>query len=503
MGIKVLASKFLASRIVKRSQKWMQNPEESQKASLRELIKLGANTSFGKDHGFDQINDHKEFQNAVPIRDYEALKPYIDKMLAGEQNILWPGKPLYWSKTSGTTSGAKYIPISKESIGHHIRAARNALLFYIHRTGNATFLDGKMIFLQGSPSLEKMNGVNVGRLSGIVAHHVPSYLQKNRMPTWETNCIEDWEEKVDSIVEETRSEDMRLISGIPSWVQMYFEQLLYKTGKATVKELFPNFSLFVFGGLNFEPYRPIFKKLIGEDIDTIETYPASEGFIAFQDADPSDGLLLNLDANIFYEFIPLSEIHSEKPARLALWEVEEGVNYAIILNTNAGLWSYMIGDTVRFVSTKPYRLVVTGRTKHFISAFGEHVIAEEVEKAIKSAMDMTQSVVTEFHLAPQVNPEEGLPYHEWFVEFSTKPDDLEAFAAQLDRSLQEQNPYYRDLITGNILRPALLRICRSGSFVEYMKSVGRLGGQNKIPRLADNRKIADMLLSIGQIDTQA
>jgi len=500
VGLKAVASKIMAQWLVRSSKKWIENPEESQQSTLQYLLRSAQNTSFGKDHNFTAIETHEQYKKAVPIRDYEAHRHYIDRTLNGEKDVLWPGIPLYWSKTSGTTSGAKYIPISKESIGHHIKAARNALLFYIHRTGNASFLDGKMIFLQGSPILEKKNGVNTGRLSGIVAHHVPAYLQKNRMPSWDTNCIEDWESKVDEVVRETRNEDMRLISGIPSWVQMYFERLLTETNSSNIRELFPNFSLFVYGGLNYEPYRPIFEKLIGTKVDTVETYPASEGFIAYQDLGEAEGLLLNLEANIFYEFIPLDEIHQDSPSRLALWEVETGRNYAILLSTNAGLWSYMIGDTVRFLSTRPYRIVVTGRTKHFISAFGEHVIAEEVEKAIKYAMDKSKAVVSEFHLAPQVSPKEGLPYHEWFVEFTDQPEDHNRFAQDLDESLQEQNPYYRDLIAGNILRRAVLRPCKQGTFVAYMKSAGRLGGQNKIPRLADNRKIADELESINRND---
>ncbi len=456
---------------------------------------MAKHTKFGKDHQFASISNYSDFREAVPLRDYEALKPYIERMLKGEEHVLWPGRPVYWSKTSGTTSGSKFIPISSASIDHHIRAARNALLFYIGRTGNSAFVDGKMIFLQGSPELDNYNGIPTGRLSGIVAHHVPSYLQKNRMPSWETNCIEDWEEKLDAIVKETSGADMRLISGIPSWVQMYFERMLEKTGVSDISELFPNFSLFVYGGLNYEPYRPVFERLMGKRVDAVETYPASEGFIAFQDAEEGEGLLLNLDADIFYEFIPMEDFHSDKPKRIPLWEVETGVNYAIVLNTNAGLWSYLIGDTVRFVSTKPYRIKVSGRTKHFINAFGEHVIAEEVEHCIKHAMEQTGALVSEFHLAPQVKPTSGLPYHEWFIEFTKEPDDMERFADALDKKLQEQNPYYFDLIDGNILARAQVQKCRQGSFVDYMRSIGKLGGQNKIPRLADNRKFADGILA--------
>lgn len=493
MGIKAIASKILAKRVASASQSWINNPLQAQANTFQYLLNKAQHTAFAKDCYFSEIANYEEFREAVKLVEYEKLRPYIDRMVDGEENVLWPGKPMYWSKTSGTTSGAKYIPISKEAISHHIRAARNALLFYINRTGKSAFVDGKMIFLQGSPMLEMKNGIALGRLSGIVAHHVPKYLQRNRMPSWETNCIEDWETKLDAIVEETLKVDMRLISGIPSWVQMYFERLLAKTGKSNILEVFPNFSLFVYGGLNYEPYRPIFESLMGGRVDAIETYPASEGFIAFQDANEGEGLLLNLDADIFYEFVPLKEIHSDRPKRLSLAEVELGENYAIVLNTSSGLWAYVIGDTVRFVSIDPYRIVVTGRIKHFISAFGEHVIAEEVEKAMQRAMQLSGAIVSEFHLAPQVKPQEGLPYHEWFVEFTKEPENLESFALLLDEAMQQQNPYYKDLIQGKILRSAKLSKCRTGSFVDYMRSVGKLGGQNKIPRLADNRIIAEAL----------
>lgn len=498
MGIKAFAAKIIAKQLVSSSKNWIEAPVEAQQKHLQKLIYQAKNTAFGEQNKFSQIKDYEDFKQALLVVDYEALRPFIDRMKAGEENILWPGKPIYWSKTSGTTSGAKFIPISKESIAHHMNAARNALLFYINRTQNSAFVDGKMIFLQGSPKLDKLNEVNVGRLSGIVAHHVPKYLQKNRMPSWETNCIDDWETKVNAVVEETIKEDMRLISGIPSWVQMYFERILERTGKQTIKEVFPNFSLFVYGGVNYEPYRPIFEELIGTRIDTIETYPASEGFIAYQDASESEGLLLNLDAGIFFEFIPLQKIHEESPPRIPLWEVELNTNYVIVMSTNAGLWSYMIGDTVRFTSIKPYRIKVTGRVKHFISAFGEHVIAEEAEAAMNYAMQKTGAIVAEFHLAPQVKPLDGLPFHEWFVEFTKKPDSESEFSKFLDLKLQEQNVYYKDLIQGSILKPAQVFNCRPNTFKDYMKSIGKLGGQNKIARLADNRKLAEGLVALQQ-----
>ena len=489
--IKSILAKPYAYRIAKRIQKWASNPEEIQEKVFKKLISEAKNTAFGKDHHFDKIKSYEDFKKQVPIRDYEGLKNYADRVVAGEPNVLWKGKPIYFGKTSGTTSGTKYIPLTKESMPEHIRAARNALLMYINRKKNADFVKGKMIFLQGSPALEEKNGIKIGRLSGISAHFIPKYLQKNRLPSYETNCIDDWEFKVEKVIDETINEDMRLIGGIPSWVQMYFERIVERTGKK-VGEVFPNFNLFVYGGVNYEPYRKKFEELIGRRVDSIELYPASEGFIAYQDTDEI-GMLLNLKAGIFYEFIPADEFFDENPTRLSIADVQLGVNYVIILNTNAGLWGYNIGDTIEFISLKPHRILVTGRIKHFISAFGEHVIGKEVERAMEAATKKLKSSITEFTVAPKVSVENELPYHEWFVEFQEIPENLDAFIKEIDKSLQEQNSYYFDLISGKILQPLKITIVKKGGFKGYMKSQGKLGGQNKIPRLSNDRKVADLL----------
>ena len=493
--MKKFLAKLFAHYIVSKNKKWMNNPHQAQKNTLKKLLTRAQNTQFGKDHGFASIKSYKEFQQKVPIRDYEGLRPYVDKIIAGEEDVLWPGRPLYFSKTSGTTSGAKYIPITKASMPTHITAARDALLTYIAKTGKADFVSGKQIFLQGSPTLADKNGIALGRLSGIVAHYVPSYLQQSRMPSWETNCIEDWEEKVEVIVEETLPEKMTLIAGIPSWVQMYFEKIKAQTGK-NVGDVFPDFSLFVYGGVNFEPYRPVFQKLIGRAVDTVELFPASEGFFAYQDQPKQEGLLLLLNNDIFYEFIPVAKFGTDEEVRYSLEEVQMGENYVLILSTSAGLWGYNIGDTVRFVSLSPYRLVVTGRVKHFISAFGEHVIGKEVETAMKQAIEDTDIRIKEFTVAPQISPSEGLPYHEWLVEFENQPENLEAFAHALDQVMQQQNVYYYDLIQGKVLRPLVVSPVKEKGFQDYMKSIGKLGGQNKVPRLSNDRKIADALSAI-------
>jgi len=490
--IKQIGAKILASITHKKTQKWATNPIVTQQKVFQELVASAKETQFGKDHNFRTIKTFQEFAKQVPVRDYEQLKPYVDRVVKGEENILWKGKPLYFAKTSGTTSGAKYIPLTKESMPFHIQAARNAILSYIHETGKADFVDGKMIFLQGSPVLEEKNGIQLGRLSGIVAHFIPKYLQKNRMPSWETNCIEDWETKVNAIVEETINEDMSVISGIPSWVQMYFEKLKEKANKP-VGEIFKNFNLFIYGGVNFEPYRAKFENLLGRKVDSIELFPASEGFFAYQDSQKEKGMLLLLNSGIFYEFIKADAFYTENPKRLTIGEVELGVNYVLIISTNAGLWAYNIGDTVQFTSLKPYRVIVSGRIKHFISAFGEHVIAKEVEGALQEAMEGTNVRVNEFTVAPQINPTSGSPYHEWFIEFENEPNNLEEFALEIDNAMRKQNIYYDDLIVGKVLRTLVITKVVKNGFQNYMKSIGKLGGQNKLPRLSDNRDIANKL----------
>ena len=494
MGFRSFIVRPVAKYIARSIDRWSAKAVECQEKTMHRIVAQAAQTAFGRDHGFSGIKTYEDFKKAVPIRDYEDLKPYIERVKNGEPDVLWPGKPAYFAKTSGTTSGVKYIPMSKESTPLHFGTARDALFNYFAKTGKGEWLDGKLIFLSGSPELEMVNGIPTGRLSGISNHLVPAWLRTNQMPSWDTNCIDDWEEKLERIVDETLGADMRLISGIPPWVQMYYERLLARTGKRTVKELFPNYSVFVWGGVNFEPYRAKLEELVGGPMDTVETYPASEGFIAFQDAFPSQGLLLNVDDGMFFEFVPADEVFKENPTRLWLKDVELGVNYALIMHTNAGLWGYSIGDTVQFVSKNPYRLVVSGRVKHFISAFGEHVIGKEVEESLLPVANAEGVRIVEFTVAPQVNPPEGgLPYHEWFIEFDNPPADLEAFALKVDAAMRQQNIYYDDLITGNILRTLVIRPLQRDAFREYMKSQGKLGGQNKVPRLANDRKIADWM----------
>lgn len=459
---------------------------------FQQLIKTGTNTVFGKAHSFNEIKNYEDFIARVEVRDYEQFQNYIELIKHGKQNVLWKGLPIYFAKTSGTTSGVKYIPITKDSIPNHINTARNALLCYMAQTGNTAFADGKLIFLSGSPELERVGGIPTGRLSGIVNHHVPKYLRANQLPTFETNCIEDWETKLEKIIEETINQDMRLISGIPPWMQMYFDKLHERTGKK-VGEVFPNFSVMVQGGVNFEPYKTKLYESIGKKIDSIELFPASEGFFAFQDSQTEEGLLLNTNSGIFFEFIPAVEMFSDKPSRLSLKDVKKDVNYVLVISSNAGLWAYNTGDTVKFVSLEPYRLVVTGRIRHFISAFGEHVIGEEVESSLLTAANEEGLHIKEFTVAPMISQDGSKSYHEWFIEFESPPRDMETFISKVDNNLRKKNVYYDDLISGNILEKLKIRVIKRGGFIGYMKSIGKLGGQNKVPRLSNDRTIADQL----------
>jgi len=492
-SIKSILSLIFARYIVKKNNSWKNNAVEYQNKIMYSLINSAKNTLFGKDHFFQKISNYEDFKKNIPVRDYEGFKKYISLIKDGKKNILWPGKPIYFCKTSGTTSGTKFIPLTKESILCHLNPARDAILSYINETKNTSIVDGKMIFLQGSPKLGKTSGVLTGRLSGIVAHHIPFYLKKNRLPSFKNNCIEKWEEKVDAIVDETIEKDMSLISGIPPWVQMYFEKLSLKSGKF-IKELFPNFKLFIYGGVNYEPYRKTFKRLIGGDVDGVEVYPASEGFIAYQDSQKEKGMVLCVNNGIFYEFIKRDDFFEKNPQRINLSQVVVGIDYVIILNTNAGLWGYNLGDTVKFVSINPYRIIVSGRLKHFTSAFGEHVISQEVEESLNNTISVISAEVKEFHVAPNISPEKGLPSHQWFIEFSKEPEDISLFEQNLDHELQKKNSYYKDLINGSVLKQLEIIKIKESGFNEYMSSIGKLGGQNKTPRLSNDRSIADKLI---------
>ena len=370
---------------------------------------------------------------------------------------------------------------------------------YVAETGKVDFINGKFIFIQGSPVLSKISGILTGRLSGISAHHIPFYMKKNMLPSWSTNIIEEWENKIESIVKETMEANMTIISGIPSWLQMYFEKIVDKTNKK-VSETFPNFNLLVYGGVNFDPYKNKFRELIGKDIDSIELFPASEGFFAFQDSQEKKDLLLILNAGIFYEFIDVEDFRNNKMQRIPLWGVQKDKNYVMIISTSAGLWGYNTGDTVRFTSLRPYKIDVTGRIKQSLSAFGEHVIVKEVEQAIGNAISKTGILVKEFTVAPRFKSKTSSASHEWFIEFDEIQNDTKVFAYEIDKELQRQNKYYKDLIVGKIIDKPIIRSVVKDGFKIYMDSIGKLGGQNKIPKVANDRKIANQLKNLNLIE---
>ena len=490
---KQFTAKLIAGRRKKTIDKWSLNPVLTQQKVFKKLIKTASQTKFGFDHSFNKIKTHKNYVKHVPIRDYEGFTSYIELIKSGEKDILWKGAPIYFAITSGTTSGTKYIPITEESLPEHLNASKNAILLYINETGNTSFLSGKFIFLQGSPVLGLEGVIKTGRLSGISAHHIPKYLQSNRLPSWETNCIEDWEKKVDKIIDETIDQDMTIIGGIPSWVQMYFEKIA-KLKNQKIGEVFKNLNLFIYGGVNFEPYKKKFIDLIGRNVDSIELYPASEGFFAYQNTQKSKDLLLLLDSGIFYEFISVEDFNLNNHNRITVEEVETNVNYVLIISTNAGLWAYNTGDTIMFTSLIPHKILVTGRIKHFISAFGEHVIVKDVENAIQEVCNELNILITEFTVAPQVNTTNELPYHEWFIEPSSNKINTNDLSSLLDVAMQKQNKYYLDLIQGKILQPLKIKLIKKGGFNDYMRSQNKLGGQFKIPKLSNDRKIADVLL---------
>ena len=490
--LKETAISFLAKKRKKAIVKWSTRPVSNQKKTLKKLIAFGKNTVFGNNHNFSNIKHYKDFKKNVPIVDYEGIKKYISEIKEGKKNILWPGLPKYFAVTSGTTSGEKHIPITKESLPNLLQGATDAILMYVANSGKTDILNGKFIFLQGSPVLDEIAGIKTGSLSGISAHHVPFFLKQARLPSYKTNCIQDWEQKVDAIVQETINKDMRILSGIPSWLQMYFEKLQEASGKS-VGEIFKNFNLLVYGGVSYAPYKNKFKKLIGRKVDSVEVYPASEGFFAFQDDQASNDLLLILNAGIFYEFISESDFLKLKHNRISIEDVKTGVNYVLIVSTSAGLWGYNTGDTVMFTSTAPFKIIVTGRINQFLSAFGEHVIVKEVENAIEQTCTKTGVVVNEFTVAPKFSTDNMSSYHEWFVDFDSEAVDLEGFEQDLDLNMQSQNKYYQDLIQGKVIKSLKIRRVSKNGFSSYMDSIGKLGGQNKIPKISNDRKIADQL----------
>lgn len=492
-GVKALAARVWAAQVA-RAYEWKVGREATlQKQTLARLLEKGRRTAFGRDHRLPEVRSYEEFRQAVPVYSYEELwDRYLSRAWEGETSVLWPGRPVYFAKTSGTTAGAKFLPLTRDSVPMHIRAARDMLLLYVARKGNADFVWGRWLFLSGSPALEK-NPADIlyGRLSGIVHHWVPAYLTRNRLPSWEVNSMEDWPRKVDAILDEARELDLRLLSGIPPWVEGLLERLEDRWHQKATR-MWPHLQLYVHGGVDFRLYEDRLRAFL-PGVDFIETFPASEGFFAFQDTDdPQVGLRLIVDGGIFYEFVPLERADDPSPPRLPLWEVEAGRPYALLLTTNAGLWGYAIGDVVTFTSLRPYRLRVSGRVKNHLSAFGEHVIEAEVETALQAALRATGARVREYTVGPYLGPEK--PRHEWLLEVETEPTSWQAFLEVLDQTLRQLNPYYDDLRRGAILEAPRLYRLPVGAGYAYLARIGKLGGQHKFPHLRSDRWLLEALL---------
>ncbi len=499
MGIITNVVRTIAVRVHKQIEFMAEHPHKFQNSIFHQNIAKAKSTIYGQEHNFKDINNYEDYVKNVPLNNYESLRPYMNRVLEGEKNVLWPGKPKYIVGTAGTTGGVKYIPISKDSLPYHYNTARNAVFNYTLKYGLLRIFNNKLLFLSGSPKLGKTGVIPSGRLSGIVNHQVPRWLKFNQVPSWETNITEDWEEKIYKIAQESIKEKMSMISGIPPWVLMYYESLLEQTGAESISEIFPDYELFVHGGVNFSPYRKKFERLVGKEIDSIETYPSSEGFVAFQDVKGDAGLLLNVNGGMFFEFVPADQIHSENPTRMQLKDVEVGIEYAIVLTNNAGLWASVLGDVVEFTSINPYRLIVKGRIEPFISAFGEHIINEEIESAISTSLSGTGIQISEFTVAPQINPPEGgLPYHEWIVETDNSALELSSFGRILDQCMQTKNFHYKDLREGKVITRLKISPVPKGTFTQYIISNGKFGGQNKVPHLSNTRDIAEGLLSVAR-----
>ena len=491
--LRILKSFDRSYSIINKSQK---EANDIQKNLLNELIKKSYKTDFGVDHNFKHIKTYDDFKSNVPIRNYEEIKNYINKIRRGKDNVLWPGKPLYLAKTSGTTSGAKYIPLTKESLKNQINSASYLLINYLINKKKLNAVMGKAMFISGSPILNSKNNIMSGRLSGIVNYHEPFYLKPIILPSKKTNRIENWEKKINKIADETIDKDLRILGGIPPWIQMYFDVLENKTGKK-IKDIFPNLELICHGGVNFDPYKNNLFNSIGKKIDTLETFPASEGFFAYQNKIESENLILQINSGIFYEFIELSELEKKNPKRIMVGEVELNKNYAMVISTNAGLWSYSIGDTIKFTNLNPLKIKVTGRTKHYLSTFGEHVIVEEVDKALNKACEKFANIhIVEFTVGPKIINKKGRSHHEWLIEFKQPPENIGLFEKEVDKNLQSLNPYYKDLIKDGVLSTLKIKVMKKKSFINFMKSIGKLGGQNKVPRISNDRKLITKILNI-------
>jgi len=478
-------------------------PFDIQAETLYKLLEMGQDTEWGKMHNFSNINNYNDFKKATPITDYNVLKPYINRIMQGEQNILWPTPIKWFAKSSGTTDDkSKFIPVSKEALEEcHFRGGKDVYSLYTNLNPNTTIYNGKALALGGSHQICNMSADSYyGDLSAILMQNLPFWVEFYRTPDLSIALMDEWERKLELLALETMNEDVTHLAGVPSWTLILFKKILEISGKATINEVWPNFELFIHGGVNFGPYRDQFKKiLLCEKTKYFETYNASEGFFAIQNNLESDDMLLMLDLGVFYEFIPIQEIHKEDPTVISLEDVEIGENYALVISTNSGLWRYMIGDTVAFTQKYPFKIKITGRTKHFMNAFGEEVIVENADHALKYACEKTGAIIAEYTAAPLFMGDKNKGAHQWLIEFEKMPQEMHVFEESLDIKLKSVNSDYEAKRYKDIAlsQPQVLSI-KKGVFYEWMKHKGKLGGQHKVPRLANNRTIADEIISINE-----
>lgn len=494
-----VVSWFLKKRI-SRIEYFMSHPGEVQDKTLRELLGFARDTEWGKKFGYRDIKSYEEYRDRVPLQDYTEVKPYIDRMLHGEQDVLWPTNIQWFAKSSGTTSDrSKFIPISQEALSDcHYRAGKDVMSIYINNNPGTRVFDGKGLIMGGSHKVSEFNNkVYFGDLSAVLLQNTPFYGNIFRTPDLSLALLEDWEEKLDKIAHSTYSQNVTSISGVPSWNLILLKRLLDITGRDNINEVWPNLELFIHGGVSFAPYQGQFEKIIPNPrMQYLETYNASEGFFGIQDRKESKEMLLMLDYGIFYEFIPMDEYGQTGQRAVTISEVDTSTNYAMVISTNTGLWRYLIGDTVRFTSLSPYRIKISGRTKNFINAFGEEVIVDNTDIAIKTASDQTSSIISEYTAAPVYLDDKQRAAHQYIIEFEKEPSDIGRFAELLDNKLKELNSDYEAKRSADLmLKKPEISVVPKGTFFNWLKSKGKIGGQNKVPRLYNNRKYVDEILS--------
>jgi hypothetical protein len=479
------------------------HPVEVQQEALLNLLSSARDTEFGKKYGFESIGSEADFQGKVPVQTYEDIKPYVDRLRNGEVDLLWPGEIKWFAKSSGTTSDkSKFIPVSSEALEDcHFRGGRDALAIYTRNCPETNIFSGKGLTIGGSHQVNNYNNQSFyGDLSAILLENTPFWVSFIRTPNTKIALIDKWEEKLEKAYEATVNENVTNIAGVPSWNLVFLKYILEKTGKSNLLKIWPNLELFIHGGISFLPYREQFEKIIpSKKMNYLEVYNASEGFFSIQDDPLRDDMLLMLDYGIYYEFIPLDQLGLDHPKSLTIGEVEVNTNYAMILSTNGGLWRYIIGDTIMFTSLYPHKIKITGRTKHYINAFGEELIVDNAENALKVASRETNAIISEYTAGPVFMSDKSKGRHEWLIEFEKEPESIENFVTALDNALQSLNSDYEAKRYKDItLDPPLVHSVKRGLFYQWLKEKNKLGGQNKVPRLANNRDYLNELLEINR-----